>query len=90
MLSLVKGKVQEKIQFDTSLIEALRVGKIIEHKYRLIHVKVRSDDHKYGILSKTPNLKGLKNFIKEYLIPEDQVEIIKEVEKVKEDKIEGK
>jgi hypothetical protein len=45
--------------------------------------EVSSNDHKYGILSKNPSLKGLGIFINEYLIPEDQDEIRKEVQKVK-------
>jgi hypothetical protein len=48
------------------------LGKIIEHKDRLIQVKVSSNSHKYGILNKTPSLKGPGIFKNEYLIPKDQ------------------
>jgi hypothetical protein len=56
----------------------------------LIYVKVSCNDHKYSILSKYPSLKGSKIFINEDLIPEDQAELRKEVQKVKEAKKEGK
>jgi len=49
-----------------------------------IQIKVSSTDHKYNILNKTSNLKGSRIFINEYLIPEDQDELRKEVQKVKE------
>ena len=67
-----------------------RLGKIIDHKYRLILVKVSCNDHKYNILSKSPSLKGSGIFINEDLIPEDQAELRKEVQKVKEARKEGK
>ena len=51
----------------------------------LICIRVSSNNHKYGILSKTPSVKEIEKFINEDLIIEDQVELIKEVEKVKED-----
>jgi hypothetical protein len=56
----------------------------------MICVKVSYNDHKYGLLSEFPNLKGLGIFINEYLIPEEQVEFRKKVEKVKKDMKEGK
>ena len=42
-----------------------------------------STDQKYDIISKTSSLKGKGIFINEYLIPEDQAELRKEVQKVK-------
>jgi hypothetical protein len=66
------------------------LGKISENKYRLIWVKVISNEHKCGILNKTSRLKGLGIFINEDLIPEDQFELRKEVQKVKESRKEGK
>ena len=51
MLPLVKEKIQEKIQIETTcLIEAKRLKIIIKHKYRLIHDKVFSNAHTYRIL----------------------------------------
>ena len=49
-----------------------------------------STDNKYDILSKTSSLKGTGIFINEDLIPEDQAELRKEVQKVKEARKEGK
>jgi hypothetical protein len=73
MLAIVKEELKNKSQIETTgLIEAKRVGKIIEHKDRLIKVMVSSNTHKYDILSKTPSLKGSGIFINEDLIPEDQ------------------
>jgi hypothetical protein len=73
-LALVKEELQNKLQIETTcLIEAKRLGKIIEHKDRLIHVKVSSNDHKYGILSKTLSLKGSRIFINEDLIPKTKL-----------------
>ena len=66
------------------------VGKIFEHKHRLIHVKVSCNDHKLDILRKSPSLKGMRIFIHEELIPKDQAELRKEVQKVKEARKEGK
>jgi hypothetical protein len=61
MLAIVKEELKNKSQIETTcLIEAKRWGKIIKHKDRLIHVKVSSNDHKYGILSKYLSLKGLE------------------------------
>jgi len=51
---------------------------------------VSSTDHKYDILSKTSSLKRTRIFINEDLIPEDQAELRKEVQKVKEARKEGK
>jgi hypothetical protein len=63
----------------TYLIEAKRLGKIIDHKDRLIRVKVSCNDHKYSILSKFSRLKGSGIFINEDFIPEDQAELKKEI-----------
>jgi len=49
-----------------------------------------SIDHKYDILNKTSSLKGTGIFINEDLILEDQEELRKEVQKVKEARKEGK
>ena len=49
-----------------------------------------STDHKYEILNKTSSLKGTRIFINEDLILEDQAELRKEVQKVKEARKEGK
>jgi hypothetical protein len=90
-LAIVKEELKNKSQIDTTyLIEAKRLGKIIDHKDRLIRVKVSCIDHKYSILSKSPSLKGSGIFINEDLIPEDQAELRKEVQKVKEARKEGK
>ena len=56
----------------------------------MICVKLSCNDHKYSILSKSPSLKGSGIFINEDLIPEDQSELRKEVQKVKEVRKEGK
>ena len=78
MLAIVKEELKNKPQIDTTyLIETKRVGKIIDHKDRLIHVKVICNDHKYIIISKSSRLKGSRIFINEYLIPEDQAELRK-------------
>jgi phage terminase large subunit len=90
-LALVKEELQNKLHIETTcLIEAKSPGKILEHKDSLIHVKVNCNDHKCGILSKTPSLKGLKKFINEDPISEDQVELRKEVQNVKEASKQGK
>ena len=84
MLAVVKTKVHNRLQIETiSLIEENRLGKLIENKERLIQVKVSFTEQKYKILRKTSSLKGLRIFINEYLIPEDHVELRKEVQKVK-------
>ena len=70
--------------------KATRLGKLNENKVRLIRIKVSSTDNKYDILSKTSSLKGTRIFINEYLIQEDQEELRKEVQKVKESRKEGK
>ena len=58
-LAIVKEELNNKSQIDTTyLIEAKRLGKIIDHKDRLICVKVSCNDHKYSILSKSLSLKG--------------------------------
>ena len=56
----------------------------------MIWIKVSYVDHKYVILSQTSILKGTRIFINEDLIPEDQAELRKEVQKVKEARKEGK
>jgi hypothetical protein len=90
-LAIVKEEFKNKSQIDTTyIIEAKRLGKIIDHKDRLIRVKVSCNDHKYSILSKSLSLKGSRIFINEDLIPEDQAELMKEVQKVKEARKEGK
>ena len=66
------------------------MGKLTKNKGRLIQIKVSSTEHKHDILSKTSSLKGTTIFINEYLIPEDQAELRKEVQKVKEARKEGK
>ena len=86
-LAIVKEELKNKSQIDTTyLIEEKRLGKILDHKDRLIHVEVSYNDHKYNILSKYLSLKGRGIFINEDLIPEDQVELRKEVQKVKDAK----
>ena len=61
-----------------------------QHKDKLICIEVRFNDHKYGILNKNPSLKGIRIFINEDLIPEDQVELRKKDQRLKEVKKEGK
>ena len=56
----------------------------------MICVKVSCNDHKYSILSKSPSLKRSGTFINEDLVPEDQAELRKEVQKVKKARKEGK
>ena len=63
---------------------------LIENKGKLIQIKVSSNDYKYDILSKNSSLKGTRIFINEDIIPEDQAELRKEVQKVKEARKEGK
>jgi hypothetical protein len=90
-LSIVKEELKSKSQIETTyLIEAKRLGKIIDHEDRLIRVKVSCNDHKYSILNKSSSLKGSGIFINEDLIPEDQAELRKEAQKVKETRKEGK
>jgi hypothetical protein len=89
--AIVKEELKNKSQIETTyLIEAKRLGKIIEHNDRLIHAKVICNDHKYSILSKSSGLKGSRIFINGDLIPEDQTELRKEVQKVEEVKKEEK
>ena len=72
MLALVKEEVQNKLQIGTTCLTKMkRLGKIIEHRDRLIHFKVSSNDLKYGTLSKTSSLEGSIIFLIEYLIPKD-------------------
>jgi hypothetical protein len=59
MIVILKEEMKNKSQIETNcLIQAKRLDKIIEHKYRLIQIKVRSNYHKYGIVKKIPILKG--------------------------------
>ena len=84
-LSLAHTELHNILQIETMcLTEATRLGKLTENKGRLIRIKVSSTDHKHDILSKTSSIKGTRIFINEDLIPEDQVELRKEVQKVKE------
>jgi len=53
-------------------------------------MKVSSTHHKYGIISKTSSLKRKWIFINESVVREDQEELRKKVQKVKEDRKEGK
>ena len=64
--------------------------KLTENKGKLIQIKVSSTNHKYDILTKTSSLKGTTIFINEDLILEDQAELRKEVQKVKEARKEEK
>jgi hypothetical protein len=69
-LAIVKEELKNKSQIDTTyLIEAKRLGKIIDHKDRLIRVKVSCTNHKYSILNKSLSLKGSGIFINEDLNP---------------------
>jgi hypothetical protein len=56
----------------------------------LICFIVSCNDHKYSIITKSLSLKGLGIFINEDFIPEDQAELRKKVQKVKEVRKEGK
>lgn len=50
-LEIVKEQLKTKSQIQTTyLTEEIRLGKILEHKHRLIHVKVICNDHKLDIL----------------------------------------
>ena len=66
------------------------MGKLIKNKETLIRVKVSFIEQKYDIFSKTSSLKGSGIFINEDLIREDEDELRKEVQKVKEARKEGK
>ena len=60
-IAIVKEELNNESQIDiTYLIEEKRLGKIIDHKDRLICVKVSCNDHTYSILSKSTSLKGLE------------------------------
>jgi hypothetical protein len=66
MQAIVEEKLKNKSPIETTcIIKEKRLDKIIKHKYRLLLVKVSSNDLKYDILSKTPSLKGLGIFINE-------------------------
>ena len=70
MLSIVKTELHNILQIETiGLIEANRLGKLIDNKERLIWVKVSSTKQPYTILSNTPILKGSRIFINEDPIP---------------------
>jgi len=90
-LAIAQKELHNRLQIETMcLIEATRLGKLTVNKGRLIRIKVSSTDHEYDILSKTSSLKGTGIFINDDLIPEDQAELRKEVQKVKEARKEGK
>jgi hypothetical protein len=58
-LTIVKEELKNKSHIETiGLIDAKRLGKIIEHKCRSIQVMISSIARKYDILSKTLSLKG--------------------------------
>ena len=90
-LAIVQIELHNRLQIETTcLTEATRLGKLTENKGRMIWIKVNSTDHKHDILNKTSSLKGTGIFINEYIILEDQEELRKEVQKVKEARKEGK
>ena len=63
-LAIVKEELNNKSQIHTTyLIQAKRLGKIIDYKDRLTHVKVSCNDHKYNILSKSPSLKKGQEYL---------------------------
>ena len=66
------------------------MGKILENKHTLSLVKVSCADHKLDVLTKSPSLERSRIFINEDLISEDKHELRKEVQKVKEERKEGK
>jgi len=47
MLTLVKEELQNKLQIESFLIKEKILDKIINHKNRFIHIKVRYNDLKY-------------------------------------------
>ena len=55
----------------------------------MVRVKVSCNNHKYGILSKCLNLKGLGIFINEDLFLEDQAKLRKQIQKVNNARKEG-
>ena len=70
MLSIVKTKLHIILQIEIiGLIEANRLGKLIDNKERIIWVKVSSTKQQYIILSNTSILKGSRIFINEDYIP---------------------
>ena len=72
-LVIVQTELHNRLHIETTcLIEATRLRKLTKNKGRLIRIKVKSTDSKYDMLSKTSSLKGMRIFINEYLIPEDQ------------------
>jgi len=82
-LEIVKEELKNKSWIETTyLIEEKRLGKIIDHKDRLIYVKVSCNDHKYSILSKSSSLKGSIIFINGDLILKDHTKLRKEVQNV--------
>ena len=53
-IAIIKTELHNRLQIETiGLIEANRLGKLIENKERLIWIKVSSTKQKYNILSKT-------------------------------------
>jgi len=90
-LALAQTKLHNRLKIETVCrTKATRLGKLTKNKGRLIRIKLSSTNHKYDILSKTSSLKGTRIFINEDLIPKDQAKLRKEVQKVKEDRKEGK
>ena len=90
-LVIAQIELHNRLQIETTcLTEATRLGKLTENKGRLICIKVSSTNHKYDILSKTSSIKGTGIFINEDLIPKDQTELRKEVQRVKKVRKEGK
>ena len=82
-LAIVQTELHNRLQIETTCLrEATRLGKLTKNKWRLIQIKVSSTDNKYDIFSKTSSLKGTRIFINDDLIPEDQQELRKEVQKV--------
>ena len=62
-IAIVKMEVHNRLQIDTiNFTKALRLGKSIENKERLIRVKIKSTKQKYDILNKTYILKGSQIF----------------------------
>lgn len=81
-LEIVKEQLKTKSQIQTTyLTQETHIGKILEHKHKLICVKVSCNDHKLDIFRKCPSLKGTRIFINEDIIPEDLDELRKEVQR---------
>ena len=65
------------------------MGKVIDNKEKIILVKISYTEQTYNILRKTSSIKVSRIFIHEDLILEDQVELRKEAQEVKEARKEG-